>query len=100
MYTKSMPTPSKDDIAKLTEMERHVTQEQGTEAPFSGAYWNHHEDGMYHCVVCGKDLFSSSDKFDSGTGWPSFTTPIAKNAVATKDDSSHGMRLRSLGRRS
>lgn len=68
-----------------------VTREKGTEAPFSGAYWNHHEKGKYRCKVCGAELFSSDAKFDSGTGWPSFTNPMNLENVELKDDASHGM---------
>jgi peptide-methionine (R)-S-oxide reductase len=83
---------SQDDLKKrLTEEEYHVTQEKGTEAPFSGAFWNSKEKGMYHCVVCGEPLFSSETKFDSGTGWPSFTSAHGEHQVARSDDLSHGM---------
>ena len=59
----------------------NVAREGGTEIPFTGAYWNSHERGLYRCVCCENALFSSTDKFDSGTGWPSFTAPIAKENV-------------------
>ncbi len=75
---------------KLTEEEYRVTQEKGTEAPFTGAYWNEHGKGMYNCKVCGNQLFSSDRKFDSGTGWPSFDDAI-KGATKTLIDTSHGM---------
>ena len=61
---------------KLTPEQYHVTQEKGTEAPFTGKFVNHHEKGMYTCVVCGSSLFPSGTKFDSGTGWPSFDEAI------------------------
>lgn len=77
---------------RLTPQQYHVTQEKGTERAFTGAYWDNHEQGMYRCVVCGEPLFSSTDKFDSGTGWPSFTRPAAAVAVETEDDNSHFMR--------
>ncbi len=81
----------KDELKnKLTEEEFHVTQEKGTEAPFSGKYVNHHEEGMYSCKVCGTPLFASGTKFDSGTGWPSFDQALP-NAVAYHEDSSLGM---------
>ena len=76
---------------RLTPMEFHVTQECGTEPPFRNAYWDEHRAGIYVDVVSGKPLFSSVDKFDSGTGWPSFTKPIDDKEVLEKDDSSLGM---------
>ncbi len=69
-----------------------VARERGTEAPYSGEYVHTKEDGMYHCAVCGASLFSSDTKFDSGTGWPSFTDPAVKEAVKLVEDDSHGMR--------
>lgn len=66
----------------------HVLREKGTERAFSGALWNNHRHGVYRCAVCGLDLFRSDDKFESGTGWPSFTRPIAPENVATKADNS------------
>ena len=67
-----------------------VAREKGTEAPFSGKYWNNHEKGMYGCAVCGSELFSSDAKFDSGTGWPSFTEPANLENVELKEDKSYG----------
>lgn len=69
-----------------------VAREGGTEPAFTGEYVHTKEDGMYHCAVCGVPLFSSETKFDSGTGWPSFTDPALKDAVTLIDDTSHGMR--------
>ena len=69
-----------------------VAREQGTEASFTGAYVDEKKDGMYHCAVCGAPLFSSTAKFDSGTGWPSFTDPAVANAVTLRDDTTYGMR--------
>lgn len=70
---------------------RRVAREGGTEAPFSGEYWDTHEKGMYHCAVCGVELFSSDTKFDSGTGWPSFAEPANLEHVEFKEDKSLGM---------
>ncbi len=75
---------------KLTPEQYQVTQEKGTEAPFSGKFVNHHEKGMYTCVVCGKPLFPSDTKFESGTGWPSFDKAIP-GAVTFKEDFDLGM---------
>ena len=66
-----------------------VTRKKGTERAFTGEYWDHHEKGIYRCVCCGTDLFSSDTKFDSGTGWPSFYEPIADASVDTREDDSH-----------
>jgi peptide-methionine (R)-S-oxide reductase len=76
---------------KLTPEEYHVLREKGTEAPFSGAYVDNHEKGVYRCKVCGNTLFASDAKFDSGTGWPSFTDPMVAENVGTRTDESHGM---------
>ena len=64
----------------------HVTREKGTERPFTGKYWDHHEDGTYTCVGCGAPLFDAASKFDSGTGWPSYQAPISDGAVETETD--------------
>ena len=76
---------------ELPEELRRVAKEGGTEAPFSGKYWNEHGKGSYKCAVCGTMLFSSDAKFDSGTGWPSFSEPANLEHVTLKDDASHGM---------
>lgn len=76
--------------AKLTPEQYHVTREHGTEQAFSHPYYKEKQDGMYHCVCCGAPLFSSDTKFDSGTGWPSFTAP--EGNVTTHEDNSYGMR--------
>ena len=70
----------------------HVAREKGTEAPFSGKYWDNHEKGIYKCAICGTELFSSETKFDSGTGWPSFTEPANLEYVELKKDNSLGMK--------
>lgn len=84
--------PDTELKARLTTEQYRVTQECGTEPPFKNAYWDHHAPGLYVDVVSGAPLFSSADKFDSGTGWPSFTRPITSAAVAEKADTTHGMR--------
>lgn len=71
--------------------EYEVARKGGTEAPFTGQYYNWDEEGMYVCVCCGTDLFVSSDKFDSGTGWPSFTRPVSEKNVREVPDQSYGM---------
>ena len=76
----------------LSSDEFDVTRRADTERPFSGAYYNNHQAGLYRCICCGSALFSSNTKFDSGTGWPSFWAPIAKENVSTKIDLSLGMR--------
>jgi methionine-R-sulfoxide reductase len=78
--------------AQLSPEEYHVTREQGTEHAFSSTMCNLFEPGLYACVCCGTLLFDAREKFDSGTGWPSFTQPIVENAVAYHSDTSHGMR--------
>jgi methionine-R-sulfoxide reductase len=84
--------PSSEDLKKkLTPQQYHVTQECGTEPPFNNAYWNNHAAGIYVDIVTGQPLFTSLDKFDSGSGWPSFTKPIAKENVVEKSDHSMGM---------
>ena len=77
---------------KLNPMQYHVTQQCGTEPPFQNEYWNNHADGIYVDVVSGEPLFSSQDKFDSGTGWPSFTKPMRGASITEKTDTSHGMK--------
>ena len=88
-----------DDSKKDDELKEKLTPEQyrvlrmkGTEGAFTGAYWNNHDKGDYECVACGAKLFSSDTKFDSGTGWPSFTDPMNRENVDLKPDDSHGMK--------
>lgn len=76
---------------RLTEVQYRITQEQGTEPPFSGRYVENKADGSYRCICCGMELFSSENKYDSGTGWPSFWLPLAADRVEVRLDSSHGM---------
>lgn len=75
----------------LSREEYLVTRKKGTEPPFSGKYYNFKEKGIYRCVSCGNDLFSSETKFDSGSGWPSFWAPISEKSVDERDDKSYGM---------
>ena len=85
--------PTNDDElrARLTPLQYEVTQRQGTERAFTGQYWDCHDDGTYHCVVCDAPLFSSDTKFESGSGWPSFYQPLADGTVEVRSDTSHGM---------
>ncbi len=75
----------------LSQEQYAVAREQGTERPFTGCYWNHKESGLYQCVCCGLDLFSSGTKFDSGTGWPSYFEPAQPGHVRERTDGSHSM---------
>jgi len=89
-----------DVKARLTPMQYEVTQCSATEPPFRNEFWNHHEPGLYVDVVSGEPLFASSDKFDSGTGWPSFVKPVEAKNVTEHVDTSYGMRrveVRSTG---
>jgi len=84
--------PAKDELkARLTPEQYHVTQEKGTERPFTGKYYRSTDKGVYACVCCGQELFSSDTKFDAGCGWPSFWLPLAGDRVRTHRDDSHGM---------
>jgi peptide-methionine (R)-S-oxide reductase len=77
--------------AELTSEQYHVMREKGTERPFTGKYVDNHDDGMYVCAACGMPLFASDEKFDSGSGWPSFTAPVDEAHVDEARDLSHGM---------
>jgi len=88
--TKAIPSDA-ELRTKLTKDQYHVTRECGTETAFQNAYWDNHQAGIYVDLITGEPLFSSLDKFDSGTGWPSFTKPISKDKVVEKRDSSYGM---------
>ena len=88
--TKPVPTDAELQ-QKLTRDQYKVTRQCGTETPFHNAYWDNHKAGIYVDIITGEPLFSSLDKFDSGTGWPSFTKPISPGNVVEKRDSSHGM---------
>mgnify|MGYP000073639116 FL=1 len=76
---------------KLTDQEKEVIEKKGTEAPFSGKYYNHKENGTYICKKCGSELYSSNAKFDSGTGWPSFTKPLESENIVEKTDKTLGV---------
>jgi peptide-methionine (R)-S-oxide reductase len=88
---KQMKPSDAELRARLTPEQYHVTQEKGTERAFTGEYWNHKEDGKYHCIVCGELLFDSSTKFDAGCGWPSFYQQVTPEAIDVQSDQSHGM---------
>jgi len=79
------------NIKKLTPEQYNICRKKGTEPAFSGKYWNLKDKGIYSCICCNTDLFSSQTKFDSGTGWPSFFSPVKKNNIKEIDDLSHGM---------
>lgn len=84
---KDYQKPSDSELRmKLSSLQYQVTQHEGTEPPFSNAYWNNHRDGIYVDIVSGEPLFSSLDKYDSGTGWPSFTQPLAPENINTHTD--------------
>jgi peptide-methionine (R)-S-oxide reductase len=84
--------PTDDELkARLTDEQYQVTRCSATEAPFSGKYWNTHDDGIYRCVVCNVELFRSDEKFDSGSGWPSFWRAAAGERIKEVVDLSHGM---------
>ena len=92
--SESTPLQSVDEAdlrARLTPEQYRVAREGGTERAFTGAYWNNKATGMYHCVCCGSELFSSDTKFDSGTGWPSFWQGVSDGAITTHTDRTHGM---------
>jgi len=89
---KTYPKPTDEELkARLSPLEYTVTQQCGTEPPFQNEYWDNHEAGLYVDAVSGEPLFTSMDKFDSGTGWPSFTQPIEGERIIEKRDTSHGV---------
>jgi peptide-methionine (R)-S-oxide reductase len=86
-----MDRPESEWRQRLTPEQYRVLREKGTERAFTGQYWDNHEAGRYLCAACGEELFRSDEKFDSGTGWPSFWAPARRESVAETDDGSHGM---------
>lgn len=90
--SKQDDTTDRDGKAELTAEQYYVTRQRGTEPPFSGEYYNHQAEGTYHCVCCGAPLFASAQKYDSGSGWPSFWAPADQARVEERLDLSHGMK--------
>lgn len=88
IMTNKIVKSDEDWRKQLTHEEYRITRKQGTEAAFTGATWNNHEKGIYRCICCGNDLFSSEQKYDSGTGWPSFWKPVATENIAERADDS------------
>ena len=89
-----MPSKIQNDTelrARLTPTQFQVTQRAGTERPFTGEYWDCHDDGVYRCIVCDAALFDSGTKYDSGTGWPSFWESVDPGRIVIRTDTSHGM---------
>jgi peptide-methionine (R)-S-oxide reductase len=86
------PSDLQGRLAELSRIQYAVTQEAQTERAYTGAYWDHHGDGTYRCVVCRTPLFDSGTKFESGTGWPSFSDVVERGNVATHEDKEFGMR--------
>jgi peptide-methionine (R)-S-oxide reductase len=92
IMTKKVVKSDAEWQQQLTPEQYNVTRKKGTEAAFSGATWNNHDKGIYRCVCCGNDLFSSAHKYESGTGWPSFWQPIAPENVTERPDNSFFMK--------
>lgn len=92
MTSSERSTPDQAALRqRLDPLQWQVTQEAGTEPAFTGIYWDCHDDGTYHCIVCDTPLFRSDTKFESGSGWPSFWEPVSPDAVVEVSDNSHGM---------
>jgi peptide-methionine (R)-S-oxide reductase len=87
-----IPKTEEEFKDRLTPDQYKILREGGTEAPFTGKYWNEHAEGMYKCAACGAELFSSDTKFESGTGWPSFTDPANLENIELRPDDSRSMR--------
>ena len=90
-YAQNLTPQNMTKNPNLTDFQKFVIYQGGTEPAFQNEYWNHKEEGIYVDVLTGEPLFSSTDKFDSGTGWPSFTKPISDHEIVQKKDNSHGM---------
>ncbi len=90
--TDKVEKSDKEWRKELSPEQYYVLRQAGTEPPFTGTYWDNHESGTYYCAACRLALFSSDTKFDSGTGWPSFSAPISKTSVSEEDDRGFGMR--------
>jgi peptide-methionine (R)-S-oxide reductase len=88
-----MQEPPTEDVLRqnLSPLAYHVLREKGTEKAFENQYWDNHQAGMYACAACGQTVYSSDDKYDSGSGWPSFSRPIHKESIGITGDFSHGM---------
>ena len=89
---EKMDLPEEEWRKRLSPEQFQVLREGGTERAFTGVYWDNHDEGAYRCAACGAELFDSGTKFESGSGWPSFTGPAAKDHVTLNEDVSHGMR--------
>ncbi|MFN3649533.1 MAG: peptide-methionine (R)-S-oxide reductase MsrB [Armatimonadota bacterium] len=92
MSTEKIRKSEEEWRRELDPMEYHVLREKGTERPFTGKYWNHKGNGVYACAGCGQELFTSSEKFDSGCGWPSFWDVVDPEKIDLHEDLSFGMR--------